>query len=244
MNEKMTGINRNSADVNQAPLDLTWRGIYRAGGLAMLITGLFVLVGATLGSILGTTPGDSTKYLQSLADHHRVAQATYWSWALYAIFLVPAILGLYQSLKGIDKNAMLIAAGLALFFIILDLAVTELDSLALVRLTRDYAAATSDVQRAAYLAAEHWGLAIIPYASFFSWIGPSLGLIIAATVMLKGIYSKFAAYLGIIVNALGIIGGFYFLHPVAALSVLLTPILFAYGVWFLVVGRRMFSLGK
>lgn len=243
MNERMINTPKNTVEAANPQPDPTWRGIYQAGGLAMLISGLLVLLGSTLGSYLGATPGDSNEYLQALAAHPALAQVTYWVWGLYAIFLVPAVLGLYLSLKGINKNAMLVAAGLVSFFIVLDLGNTELNSLALVKLTQDYAAATSDVQRAAYLAAEHWGLATMPFASFFSWAGPSSGFIIVSFVQLKGLFGKNTARLGIIVNALGILMGFYFLHPVVALSYFLTPVLVLYGVWFIAVGRRLYRLG-
>lgn len=244
MSEQMKNTDKNTAEAAKPQLDPTWKGVYRAGGLAMLISGLFVLLGTTLGYRLGTPPGDSNEYLQALANHPRLAPVTYWTWALYAIFLIPAVLGLYHALKGINKNAMLVAVGLVSFFIVLDLGITEFNSLALVRLTKDYAAATSDVQRAVYLGAEHWGLATMPVASFFSWAGPSSGFLIVSIVMLKGLFGKFTAYLGIIVNALGIVGGFYFLHPVNALSFILTFVLLLYGIWFIAVGRRLFVAGK
>jgi len=225
-------------------VDSTWKGMYKVGGLAMLIAGILYLAGTTSGYYLGTPPGDNQGYWQSLAAQPALAQATYWIFALAGVLLIPAALGLYLALKGIDKNAMLVAAGLVCFFIVLDVGVTELNSLALVALAQNYTAATSDVQRATYAAAAEWGLATLPVATFFSWVGPSVGFLIISIVMQKGIFGKNTARLGMIANGLGIVAGFYFLVSVPVLALLLTPILIIYGVWLIATGRRLYKLGN
>jgi hypothetical protein len=225
-------------------VDPSWRGVYLAGGLAMVMAGILYLVGSTFGYYLGAPPGNNEAYLQALASHPALAQITYWIFGLVDILLIPTMLGLYLALKGINKNAMLVAAGLVGFSIVLDLGITELNSLALVTLVQNYASATSDAQRAAYVAAEKWGLATLPIATFFSWVGPSVGFLITSIVMWKGILGKYTARLGMIVFGLGIVAGFYFLFPVPVLSILLTPILIVYGVWLIAAGRRLYGLSK
>jgi hypothetical protein len=86
-----------------------------------------------------------------------VAQVTYWLFLLAAIAFIPGTLGLYLSLKSVNKNAMLIAASLLFFSIILDVVISELNALVLVALTKSYTAATTDVLRTAYQAAAAWG---------------------------------------------------------------------------------------
>jgi hypothetical protein len=231
-------------NTDKSTIDPTWKGVYRAGGLAMVMAGLLFLVGTTFGYQLGVPPGNSNAYLLSLAAHPALARVTYWIFGLTDILLIPAVLGLYLAVKGINKNAMLVAAGLVSFFIVLDLGITELNSLTLVTLTQDYAVATSDVQRAAYMAAEHWGLATLPIATFFSYVGPASGFLIISIVMLKGIFGRNTARLGMIANGLGIVGGIYFLYPVPLLAFFLTPILIVYGAWLIAVGRGLSRLGK
>jgi hypothetical protein len=210
----------------------------------MVTTGALYLVGSTFGYYLGSPPGNSETYLQALAGHRALAQFTYWIFALADVLLIPATLGLYLALKGINKSAMLIAAGLVGFFIVLDLGITESNTLALVSLTQNYAAATSDTQRAIYLAAEHWGLATLPVATFFSWAGPSAGFLIASLVMWNGIFGRRIARLGIIIYSLGIVGSLYFLYPMPVLSLILTPVLIVYGIWLVSAGRKLYMLGK
>ena len=244
MSELIDGRKKGIVEEPGTWIDPTWKGVYRAGGLALATAGILYLIGATLGFYLGLTPGNSQQYFQSLVSHPVAAQFTYWTFSLADILFIPATLALYLALKEINKNAMLIAAGLLSFFIILDLGVTELNTLALVSIAESYASASSDTLREAYQAAANWGLATLPLATFFSWVGPSAGFLITSIVMRKGIFGRNTALLGVIVFTLGIAGGFYFLYPgLTILSLFLTPILILYGVWLIAVGRRLFKLG-
>jgi hypothetical protein len=224
--------------------DSTWRGIYKIGGFSLLLAGLMYLLGSTLGLYLGATPGDSPAYLEALANRPTLAEVMYWVFALTDILLLFGTLGLYLALKEINKSAMLVAASLLSLFIILDLGITELNSLALVALTRNIAAATSDTQRMAYQAGANWGLATMPLATFFSWFGPSCGFLVVSIVMSKSFFGKPTARFGMIVFILGIIVGFYFLYPVPILAFFLTPVLVIYGAWLIATGRRLHRLGK
>jgi hypothetical protein len=244
VNQPNMKMDKSSTEEAKVQVDPTWKGVYRVGGLSLVAAGILYLVGSTLGFYLGADPGNSQAYLQSLATRPIVAPITYWIFSLADIFFIPAILGLYLALKGINKNAMLIAAGFLGFFVILDLGVTESNTLALVALTHSIAAATGDAARAAYQAAANWGLATLPIATFFSWFGPSVGFLITSIVMRKCIFGRNVARLGIIVYGLAIIASFYFLYPVPVLGIILTPILLLYGVWLIAAGRRLFKLGK
>ena len=224
--------------------DPTWKRIYTIGGVSLVLAGILYLLGSTLGFYLGATPGDSPAYLDALANRPKLAGATYWVFALADIFLLLGALGLYFALKEINPSAVLVATALLGFFIILDLGITEANSLALVALTRNVTAATDEVQRAAYLAATNWGLATIPIATFFSWTGPSCGFLAISMVMSKSFFGKATARFGVIVFALGIILGFYFLYPVPVFALLLTPVLIMYGAWLVATGRRLYRLGK
>jgi hypothetical protein len=244
MNQTIVTTYKNAAEETRVQVDPTWKGVYKAGGLCLAGAGILYLVGSTLGLYLGGTPGNSQAYLQSLAAHPLIAPMTYWSFSLVDVLFIPAILGLYLALKGIDKNAMLIAAGLLAFFVTLDLGVTESNTLALVALTQSIAAAPSDAARAAYQAAANWGLATLSIATFFSWIGTSVGFLIIAIVMRKGVFGRRTARLGMFVYGLGTVASFYFLYPVPVLGLALTPILILDGVWLIAAGRRLFELGK
>jgi uncharacterized protein YqgC (DUF456 family) len=58
--------------------------------------------------------------------------------------------------------------------------------------------------------------------------------------MLKGVFRRGTAYLGIVATSAGIVGGFYVVLP--ALGVLLSPCLVAFGVFLVLAGLRLYRL--
>jgi hypothetical protein len=156
--------------------------------------------------------------------------------------LIPAVFALYFVLKGVNKTAMLLAAAFFGLFIALDVGVTEMSSMALVTLSHNYAAAASDTQRTAYMAAANYALATLPLATFYSYVVSSIGLLITAILMLRGPFMKVVAFLGIAASVMGIIGGFYIFVP--ALAWLLSPCLIAFVLWLVATGIRLCLLSR
>ncbi|HZV11030.1 MAG TPA: hypothetical protein VFF94_14815, partial [Novosphingobium sp.] len=105
--------------------------------------------------------------MQSLTNHAGIARATYGLFSVADFLLIPAVLALYLSLKGVGKNLMLVGTGLMAVFIVVDLTLTDAGTLAIVTLTQHAATAASAAQRAAYLAAAHYGLATVPLANTY-----------------------------------------------------------------------------
>jgi hypothetical protein len=170
-----------------------------------------------------------------------ISRLNFLFFVLAHILLIPGISAFYFALKGINKNAMIIATGIMGLFIAVDIGITEMDSLALVTISQNYLAAASEAQRSAFIAAANYGLAILPIATFFSFFVSSVGLVIIATVMLKGVFMRVAALVGIVAGIEGIAGAFYVLIP--SLSVLLIPCLITFALWSFIVGIRFNLLG-
>jgi hypothetical protein len=223
-------------------VDPTWRGVYRTGGVCLFVSGLIFLAVAVLSMLLGPAPSGGEEYLKSLAAHSLLARINFGIYALSDFLMLPVILAFYLTLKQIDKNAMLVAAGLLILYIIFDFAITELNSLTLVALTQNYAAAATAALRSAYVAAADYALATLPIATFCSFAVSSVGLIITGLVMLKGVFSRPNALLGIVAGIEGTLGAFYVIFP--PLAALLIPALITYGLWALLGGVRLFRLGR
>jgi hypothetical protein len=221
--------------------DPTWKGLYRAGGFCLVGAGVIYIVGAVLGVIIGPPPSGEELYLKSLAARPNVAMAAFGLFALSDFLLLPATFALFVALKPFAKSTMLIAAGLIGLFVALDLASTEMNSLALVHFARRYAAAASDEQRAAWVAAASYPMATLSLATFYSFVPSSIGFLLVSLAMLKGPFSRITAYVGITATLEGIIGGFYVVVP--ALAAFLTPCLVTFGVWLLLAGSRLCTLG-
>jgi Domain of unknown function (DUF4386) len=221
-------------------VDPTWGGVYRLGGVCLFLTGLLFFAGAALSILIGPAPLGGEAYLNGVAAHPMLSRLNFGAFALTDFLLVPGLLALYLALRRIDKNAMLVAAGLIALYVVLDLAITELNSLTLVALTREYEAA-AEAEKPAYVAAASYALATLPLGTFLSYVVSSFGLLIVSVVMLKGVFSRPTAWVGIVASAEGLVGGFYVLVPV--LAVLLVPSLLAFGIWSLLAGTRLYRLG-
>lgn len=218
--------------LNTTP-DSGWNTLYRIGGICLVITGLFYFAAVVLAALLGPPPADAEPYLRSLAAHSGLAFVNYAGFALADLLLVPATLALYVGLRQLARSAMLVGTGFIISWLIVDLAVTEFNSLTLVLLSRH-----SDAQS---IAAARFPLATMPIATFFSFVVSSIGTLIVSIVMLKGVFSKVTAWAGIIACMEGIVGGFYVIYP--PLAVLLVPCMIAYGFWGVLAGSRLFRLG-
>jgi hypothetical protein len=218
----------------------TWRMLHRVGGPCLIGAGVCYVAGAVLSNIIGPAPGGGEEYLRALAGHATLSQINFVLFALADLLFVPAVLSLFQALKHLARSAVLVATGLIAVFIVLDLGVTEVNSLSLVALTRQYAAAGSESLRAAAVAAANFARVTLPIATFLSYTVSSVGFLIFGIVMLKGVFRRGTAYLGIVATSAGIVGGFYVVLP--ALGVLLSPCLVAFGVFLVLAGLRLYRL--
>jgi hypothetical protein len=149
----------------------------------------------------------------------------------------------------INKSAMTLAMALTLVAVAVYAASNQ--AFALLSLSGQYAAATTDAQRSGLLAAGQALLAIHnssasygngPYVSFL--FVSLAGLIIAVVMLRSNVFGKFAAWMGILANFFGL--SYYLtLAFVPSMSViplsLSAPFLL---IWYLVVGRRLLRLGS
>jgi hypothetical protein len=108
----------------------------------------------------------------------------------------------------------------------------------LVYLSDHYVAATTAAQRAD-LAASAEGLIAVSNAVNAAGILTALGILILSLVMLRGVFHKGVAYLGIVTGTLGIVS--------EALRDIVGPGYIVYGLllplWFLVIGWNLYRLG-
>src|SRR5262249_5146291 len=135
--------------VNAADPDGNW--IYRVGGLSALLLGIAYIATIPLYASAGAPPSGGEARLQYLAGKTTVWWAILGLSVLTDVLFVPVALALYLALKGVNRNAMLVATTFVGLFVVLDLAVTWPDYAALITLSTHYAAAATDAQRLAYV---------------------------------------------------------------------------------------------
>jgi hypothetical protein len=135
---------------------------YRVGGLAALVLGICYVAIIPLYAHVGVPPhGGGEAWFMYLSG-----KTTFW-WTILGLsvftdfLFVPVALALYLALKGVNRNAMLLATAFVGLFVVLDLAITWSHYASILTLYRDYSKAADDAQRAGYLAAANYASAIL-----------------------------------------------------------------------------------
>jgi hypothetical protein len=158
---------------------------------------------------------------------------------------VPLALALYVALKGINKSAMLVATACVGLFVVLDLAVTWINYAVLITLSVNYPAATNDAQRAVFVAAANYPAAVLEsdLLAVYIILVPGVGILITGLVMLRGIFSKITAYLGVISGTLAIVSvvGPFFARSLSVTIIIASALT---TVWVLFAGYRLYRLGQ
>jgi hypothetical protein len=130
------------------------------------------------------------------------------------------------------------ACGLA---VLLDLDLLLLTAVNMLTLGNQYAAATTDAQRAMYLAAGESMLAIYTGTAFqVSYIlGAAVGTISAVVMWRSDLFSKTTASMGILANVISL--GLYV--PAVGLYISIFSVLFL-EIFYILVARRFLQMGR
>ena len=229
----------NTKKIMDNAVDPDGKWLYRVGGIGALVLGIAYLVTIPLYAHVGAPPSGGEAWLKYLAG-----KTTEW-WVILGLSVltdllyIPVALALYFALKGVNRNAMLLATAFVGLFIVLDLAVTWTNYASLITLRGNYAAAANDAQRAAYIAAANYASAVLAsrLEVVYSIVILSSGILLIGLVMLKGIFNKITAYVGLVTGVLGLVS-------ITGWNVaIIMNALFA-TAWLLLVGYRLYRLGK
>ncbi len=218
--------------------DQDWKGLYRAGGASLLIMGVLYIIGFYLFFQLGGLPTSGQAALTALSAQKLLAQITITTFAATDFLFIPAVFAFYIALKGVRRTYALIASGLAGLFIVLDLGVNTVNFFSLVALGDKYAVATTEAQRATYVATADLTLGAVNVGLPLAGLAFAVGVLVFGLAMLKGVFNKPTAYLTMIVGIVGIIGTI----PIPALAFVFVVTIILGAVWFLVVGFKLYRL--
>lgn len=226
-------------------VDPDGKWLYRVGGISALLLGIAYIITIPLYVQAGAPPLGGEAKLAYLAGKTAVWWAILGLSVLTDFLFVPVALSLYLALKGINRNAMLVATAFVGLFVVLDLAVTWPNYASLITLSSNYVAATNDIQRATYVGAANYASAVLTSSleAVYSILVLSVGILLIGLVMLEGIFRKSTAYLGVATGILGIVsvvGPFF----VSALSVTIIITSVLTTLWVLFVGFRLYRLGQ
>jgi hypothetical protein len=224
--------------------DLNHKWLVRLGGIAAMLLSLGYIAIIALYIPLGAPPSGAEGRLGYIAGN-----TTLW-WAILGVsvltdfLLVPVALALYTALKATYRSALLLASAFVALFIFLDLALTWTNYAVLITLGGSFAAAASEAQKAALVAAAQYPAAVLESNLVFVYntLTLSLGILIYGIVMLQGVFSRIAAWLGVATGVLGILavaGSFFASTAVVTIfASLLTT------VWIFLVGWGLLRLSR
>src|SRR5919199_2666514 len=222
--------------------DASWSSLYRAGGLSGLLAGAIYIVAAIL---IFTTPPPPTlgggATLEYIAAHRSLYILKQILWLGPSVLAMVVFLALYPALKHANKSYAALGAVLGVSNWALSLAwpTTGEGAPALVALSDQYAAATTDAARTAFATAAE---VLIATEAIPAAIGvlQTIGILVLSLVMVRSAFPKSVAYLGVATGALGIVS--------EALLPLLGSAYAIYGmlvmVWFLVIGWQLYHLAR
>ncbi len=250
---------KKSPPASQKPMDgslsettaLAWKPLYTVGGAAALLAAGLEMAAALIAVISSTSgPAPSTVigWFTLLQHNQFLGLVGLGLFDIAAVaLLVPMFLAMYIALRRASASFMAIATTLGFVGIAVYLA-TE-TAFSMLSLSSQYAAATTDAQRALFLAAgqamlaEQVGAGTGTYMAFVL-IGVA-GLIIATVMLWSNIFGKVTAAVGILAN--GITLAYYIGLPFVSMR----PSLLIYSasglvylIWIILVGLRLFTLAQ
>ncbi len=232
---------RTSGDVVASP-DPSWRGLYRVGGVsAFLYIVLLIVPIALIFTIQQPPASDGAAILQYIASNKGVYITELVLFLAPSVFAMIVFLALYMALKHLNKSLAAIGALIAIASQIIGLAYNSSpQSLngALVILSSQYMEATSAIQKAAYATAAESLMAVANSVSA-SGILFSIGILIISLVMLRGVFNRGIAYLGIVTGTIAVFSETF--RPVIGAGYIVFFILEV--IWIIAVGWKLFRLG-
>lgn len=233
---------RRSSGETEASPDPSWGSLYRAGGVSAILFVVLVLVAIVL-VVVAPPPlnSDGATTLQYVASHKVLYLIEQALWLAPSVFALVVFLALFQALKHLNKSYAAIGAlaGIVSWALTLALPTTGGGAPVLVDLSDHYMAATTAAQQTAFATAAEVFIAENNITSAVGILTP-VGILILSLVMLKGVFPRGVAYLGIVTGGLGIVS--------EALRPILGPGYFVYGLllplWFLAIGWQLYRLGS
>jgi hypothetical protein len=246
-----------SKATNITTVDLGFKSLYLAGGMAAIVAGLVFRrnLGPEASIITARTPPAAAIDWFTLLQDNRLLGLTFLNifdivdYALVGLMF----LALYYALRRYNKSYMALASALGFMGIAVYFASNT--ALSVLSLSDQYAAATSDAQRSMFLAAGQAIMAINPPGVIYPGTGNYLsfllvaaaGLIISLVMLQSAVFSKATAYIGVLASAFDLacciaiayrpVISDICIFLIAAAGLLLM-------IWHILIGLRLIRLGR
>jgi len=216
-----------------------WRWLYRVGGIAALLMVVVTVLHSGAFFAVGL-PSDVVEWFALFASNPVGGLAAFEILMVaYVLLYVPVAIALYVALRRTSPSLMAIFAGLSLIAVVAFIVARP--AFEMLYLSDGYAAAPTDAQRSAYLAAGTATLAVFHGTAFYvSYIlGSVSGLILALAILRSAVFSKRTGYLRIASSVLD----FGLFVPTIGLGIAFGSVV-CLVVFNILVARRLLELGR
>lgn len=222
--------------IQTAGPDPSWKGLYRAGGIAAIFFAILSIGDAALILVLPPMPASTgfatLEYIASNRYGYILSQTLILGPVVLTLITFPA---LYLSLKCLSKIPAAIGSVLGIASVVLCLVPFSSVS-GLVYLSYRYAAATTSEQQTLFASAAEALLAQNNSVNV-GGILFAVSVLIISMAMLKGVFPKTVAWLGIVSGGIGIVCES--LRPVIGAAFTLYGVVI---IWLIAVGWKLFRL--
>jgi Domain of unknown function (DUF4386) len=229
--------------LEEASADPSWKGLYRAGSVSAALFVVLVIVPLVFIFTMPQPPiSGGAATLQYIASHKLIYLTELVAFVGLSVPAMVVFLALYQALKHLNKSYAALGALLGIASEIAALAYNSSPqslSGGLLSLSDQYVAATTAAQHTAVATAAE-GLIAMANGVAAAGILTAIGILIISLVMLKGVFHRSVASLGIVTGALGIVCEP--LRPLLGLGYAVYGLLLP--IWFLAVGWKLYRLGS
>lgn len=219
-----------------------WKPLYRVGAVAALVEIAIIVIQAPIfilypqpTTVMGHFTQFQSNKLLGLLDLDLLL-------ILGEAFSVLILLALYTALRRASPSFMTIALTLGLGGIALYLAVNP--TFSMLYLSDQYAAATTDAQRAVFLTAGEalWANYNGTAFDMFFILSGVANLIIAAVMLRSCVFSKMTAYVGLLIGVILLVPGSASTGTIGVL--LSTFVILPSMIWHILIARRLFLLAQ
>ncbi len=228
-------------------VDTPWRSLPRIGGYAALLLLFYSLATMILLVMIGGQPENAQEGFAMLQENRLVGLLRL---DVLTILVIPLyyllFLGIYAGLK--NTNSAYALMGAVLIFAGVTLVLATPSALSWLALSDKFAAAATEAEKARFLAAGEAILASDMWHGSGAFIGGLLvqsGALMLSVVMLwSKTFAKPTAYIGVLTHGLDlahILVGLFLPAGGVALMVIAGPL---YLVWFPLLARDLFRLGR
>src|SRR6266568_60117 len=222
--------------------DPSWKGLYLAASVCGILFVVLNVAAIVILAIIPPAPSSGAATLRWIASNKTAYTLELILFVAPSVLAMVVFLALYMALKHVNKSLAAIAALIAIASEVTAAAINSSPqslNAALILLSDQYAAATAEAQRLAFATAAE-SLIATTNAVNLAGVMLEVGILIASLVMLRGVFSKWIAYLGIVTGVVGILSEA--LRPVIGFAYIVYFVLEV--IWLIAVGWRLYRLGS